>query len=490
MQFKIAWGFLLLALGLVFFNFLSFRSLWSDEAKLALNITDRSWTGLLKALDHNQVAPIGYLMLEKTFSLIFGNSDWSMRIVSIVSFFVSVYFFLSITVFIFKDKLTSLYATTFYATTILVVSYSAEVKQYMTDVVVGLTLTYYAILYIEGKLKDKWWLYSIIGVIAIWLSNVAVLLLFLIGLYILYTEFKASKRNYSFILKVPGSWLISFIFYYYAFIDGHPSTKFMVEYWQNAGAFISHDVLDATFYRSVSSKFTLFFEMMNFSVYSMVFLPFPVIGLYKLYRKVPGYFYLLISPFVLHLIIAYFKIYPFSKRMILYQFPNFVLILFYGFSVILNFFQKYKALNFLFPLLISSNIFMLFRYGFPIEKEEIKKSMSYIRSNYTEGEKIYVYYGATPAFQFYRDLFGPETGITDKDIVLTSSNRNNWSKYQKPISGLNSSVWILFSHVTHKRNENDEKEDEYIVNKFTERGFLIDREQIYVGSSVYHAKKP
>ena len=191
MQFKIAWGFLLIALGLVFFNFLSFRSLWSDEAKLALNITDRSWTGLLKALDHNQVAPIGYLMLEKTFSLIFGNSDWSMRIVSIVSFFVSVYFFLSITVFIFKDKLTSLYATTFYATTILVVSYSAEVKQYMTDVVVGLTLTYYAILYIEGKLKDKWWLYSIIGVIAIWLSNVAVLLLFLIGLYILYTEFKA-----------------------------------------------------------------------------------------------------------------------------------------------------------------------------------------------------------------------------------------------------------------------------------------------------------
>ena len=52
------------------------RSLWFDEALLALNIVNRTFIGLTQPLDYNQGAPIGFLIIEKVIIQLIGNKDY------------------------------------------------------------------------------------------------------------------------------------------------------------------------------------------------------------------------------------------------------------------------------------------------------------------------------------------------------------------------------------------------------------------------------
>lgn len=54
--------------------------IWGDEAMLLLNILERDYLGLTQHLDHNQVAPLLFLWLEKTALLILGPSEWSVHL--------------------------------------------------------------------------------------------------------------------------------------------------------------------------------------------------------------------------------------------------------------------------------------------------------------------------------------------------------------------------------------------------------------------------
>ena len=67
--------------------------LWPDEAYLAHNYLDRSYLALLQPLDYGQVVPLLYLWVQKTIILIFGFSEYSLRLYVFLGSIASLFLF-------------------------------------------------------------------------------------------------------------------------------------------------------------------------------------------------------------------------------------------------------------------------------------------------------------------------------------------------------------------------------------------------------------
>ena len=68
----LVWTLVAAGIGARVYQFAWNRSLFLDEAALALNLRDRSFLELFGHLDHAQFAPIGFLLLQKTLVALFG----------------------------------------------------------------------------------------------------------------------------------------------------------------------------------------------------------------------------------------------------------------------------------------------------------------------------------------------------------------------------------------------------------------------------------
>src|SRR5258708_38080730 len=66
-------------------QFATRRSLWVDEAMLALNVIERNYGGLTRPLHYNQGAPIGWLWTQRLMVQVFGVNEYALRIVPLVS---------------------------------------------------------------------------------------------------------------------------------------------------------------------------------------------------------------------------------------------------------------------------------------------------------------------------------------------------------------------------------------------------------------------
>lgn len=458
-------GLVLLGVVLRLRQYLAGRSLWLDEAMLALNIVGRDFAGLFQSLDYNQGGPVGFLLLEKLVITLLGNNELTLRLIPLLTGCAALVFFaLLLQRLIGKNGL--FLALGLMATATPLIYYSSEVKQYSSDVFVTVFLLWLAVenLVAENEKKLPISVFSmanlslaVAGALAVWFSHPAIFTLTGVGAALLFQRdvWKDRGRLQS-VLLVISTWVISFVVLYLVSLRGLAANTYLLDYWaeyfmplppwNNWGWFPSMG----------AGTIEFVFGPESWAVSIAVLM---LMGGLVLFQRRQQYAVLFLVPVLAVLGASALGKYPFAGRMILFTAPIFIALAAAGVDVTFRplFGRRWLTLINLVAwsavLLYPSVTVAVGNFGQPKYPEHMRPSMAYLQQNRKPDDVIYVYYWATPAFRYYATFYG----FSESDIVAGHDYITNPPGLLTELDQFkgHKRVWLLFSHVTEKGTYNE-----------------------------------
>jgi 4-amino-4-deoxy-L-arabinose transferase-like glycosyltransferase len=152
--------------------------LWGDEAAVAQNLLDRGYRALAAALDLGQVAPLGFLWIERTLLLGFGSSEQALRLLAFVAGAASLLAFCWLARLVFSGHTHSQTAAALSVALLAVsyypIRYSAELKPYALDLLVTCLLQCLALRWLLAAKRPRsraaLWALAALALAAPWFS--------------------------------------------------------------------------------------------------------------------------------------------------------------------------------------------------------------------------------------------------------------------------------------------------------------------------------
>ena len=483
-------------LTLAIINFFYNRSIWLDEAFLALNIIERNYLELLKPLGYNQIAPIGYLWFEKLIGSIFGYKEWALRLYAFLTFLGSLYFLYHIVIRFFKDRFLAWFVLALFVSFRPVLYFSAEIKPYMGDAFWGLFL-WYLYLKIPDDKTNKKLLYSfaVSAVLAVWFSTVSVFFVVSIGLHYLLFQIQIKNQSNRIILEnfnpyfllAAGLWLVSLLSNYFFIVKDNPVRENLKQYWNY---YFMPSLYDAAAWDFIYNRLKQFFRYKTLIPEYHLFLILLFLGIaFLIATKKYGALVFSTVPLGVNLVLSYFKIFPFGDRLLIYATPSFALIIGYALYYLYKLFHQRKyliPLAYLLLIIPFYESFIVLKKQFPLEYEEIKVGLKHINDNIKPGQQVYVYYASYVAFTYYHKHLKQYPNIKDNQILHGIKRFKKTEKDFTPdIPKLKDDVWLLFSHI--EKNNKGLSDLDNILQLLQKNGFKILERKDFTRGAVVHA---
>lgn len=260
------------------------RSLWLDEAMLALSVVRRSPSDLLHPLLYGQAAPVGFLWSERVAAVFLGEGERSLRLVPLLAGLAV----LPLTWLAARRLLSPALVPLPVALIALnprLVYYSNEVKQYSTDVAVVLLLLVVG-LYLVRRPTTLWAVaaWGALGAVAVWCSHPAVF--YLGGTAVALGLQAMVRRNWgrlSVVVAGSAAWSLSFGLEYLVFLREQAGDPKLKNYW--ASTFPSQPLtLDGLLSWLGSAFYKVFESPVELSA-TVLMLALSVFGLARLVRR-------------------------------------------------------------------------------------------------------------------------------------------------------------------------------------------------------------
>jgi hypothetical protein len=431
---------------------LSGRCLWIDEAMLALNLVARSPAELLRPLDYNQGAPVGFLLLVKAALGAFGSAEWALRLVPFAASVCGLIGF----AWVARRLLPAggaVLAVALFALSPHLIGYAAECKQYGSDASTAIGLCACALGLLDGQGgRGRYALFAAAGALAVWFSHPAALVLAGLGSALLLRELAARDRaRFGATALVVGAWLASFGACYALCLKELSANDYLTGYW--ADHFVPRTLGAASW---LADHLIALFEMPGgFGAPAVPLAALAalaaLVGLVEFARANRWLAVALVGPVLFLLAAAALQKYPFGGRLALFVVPFAVLLAARGAWALYEALRptnRVAAVG-LIVLLVGSGAWQSAEaLRRPARSEQLAPVLEQVRARVQPGDRAYVYYSSVPAFTFYTRN-RPLPGAT---VELGTEHRDRPEGYRAEVERLRGRVWVIFSH-PHKHEE-------------------------------------
>ncbi|MDR2005182.1 MAG: glycosyltransferase family 39 protein [Prevotella sp.] len=423
------------------------RSLWLDEAMLAYSFTKRSLDNLTSdILEWIQSAPVLYLYIVKIITIIFGNTEFILRIWSFISFI----FLLSFSYYILKKVLNTRYpliGVALMSNMAILFRYSNEFKPYMCDcsVVLFVIILYY--LYHEKKVSKCIFCFSFVPII--WLSNPGC---FFIA-SVLLIEFTDSliKKNFSqmrFVTILGIIIFISFILHYFHWLNPVMDAGEMAEYWKNKNfSLIPTDYSHIEKQKTLIQELFIYFGYYKYLIFIIVSLGFFI----NLCIERNRFVNVIYGGIIITLFASILGVYPVQDKLYLFLYPLLAILFFFflGKSFSDNLVSNIVILAISFVILFSLNGILYYRNfeNIYINNEETNQAIDSTGNNIKKNDKLHLYFSSVPRF-CYKNKYDTISLAPFEHNVILGKGFFSGGKNRNDIKLITNedSVYILASH--------------------------------------------
>lgn len=427
------------------------RSIWTDEAALAASIVHRSFRQLAAPLEFAQVAPLGFLWLEKGVVSLFGASEWALRLVPFLAALASLVLFVLVARRVLDDG-GALFATTLFAVAAPLIYFATETKQYSSDMAVALALVLLALRLRERPLDaPRAAALGVAGALAPFLSQPSLFVLAGVGTVLLLDAARgAGDGRARRLAPVLLAWAVgSAIAILQAMRAVSPvDRRYLEGYWSGAFLPLDHGLLASLrwLWRFAADLAAWLFP----APWGWLVLACVAVGIIALVRRRDGVLSLLLAPLVIALLASAPRLYPMSARVSLFIVPAILLTAGAGAGWLLRATASMGVARGAVALVLAVTALACVasvRYA-SLTREELRPVMRWVAAHRRGGDIVYVYYGAARAFDFY----APRLGFAPGSYQVGRCSRADWRGYVADLDSLkgHDRVWLVLAHPFHK----------------------------------------
>jgi len=453
---------LALGAGLRLHAYLANRSLWVDEAMLALNVVTRSFGDLLAPLDAQQLAPIGFLFLTRLAVILFGSHELALRLVPFLASLVSLPLMAAVARAVGSRRLV-LIATGLLAVAPSAIYFAQEFKQYSSDVAMALLLLWPAMRVLRGAIDRRGLAaLALCGSLAIWVSRPAVLVAAAAGVMIAIGQIAARHWRWAASVAVVGAlWGLQFLVSDHLSLRSEETVEHMLRFWGRGFLSAEGGTVLAELRRYPALILGLFTEAVHSPIdaseigmrVSMLLAATWTIGCVALWRRQRQFALLLMLTLVLAVIAALLQRYPLTDRFTLYLLPVIVLGSAAGISHAWGAVTPRRAIG---PILLAA-LLVLPAFGAlqllaqSPRRDEIKPLLTHLARACQPEDRVWVYYGASPAYRYYTDIRHAQHGNRLRTMHCAAL-REEWDAFRRELELLRGHprVWFVFTHVWNR----------------------------------------